>query len=167
MKRFLIILAWVAFAVLLSTASWAEDPMETAVKKFIDLFVKLKPIVYVCGAFGLLSIATAAFFGKMDWSRLTFVGLALMFLAMAGAIVDYLIGNEQANINGQSFATLLGDTDPTTTDTQAMLGGNPPLAPGQLPGLGPDVPGIFKDMPIYIVTPPAPPSPLDPYKNNP
>ena len=115
MKRFLIIFAWVAFAVLLSTASWAEDPMTTAVKQFAKLFVQLKPIVYVCGAFGLLSIAVAAFFGKMDWSRLTFVGLALTTLAMTGAIVDYMIGNEEAKIDW-SFAATLEDTDPLQAD---------------------------------------------------
>ena len=154
MKRFLKIFVWVAFAIFISTASWAEDPMTTAVKRFAELFVELKPIVYVCGAFGLMSIAVAAFFGKMDWSRLTFVGLALTFLALAGAIVDYLIGNQQAQVDGQSFATLLKDTDPRTAD-HADIAPEFLLWPSPLPRPSEDKPWYV--MPIYV--PPTPVSP--------
>ena len=106
------------FILLLFVVLWAcpafakANAIVRAVEQYKELFLNLKPLVYVCGAFGLMSISCAAFFGKMDWSRLTFIGIALLFLSMAGAIVDYLINNngQEFKIDNKSFAEALDKT---------------------------------------------------------
>ena len=113
MKSCLKILLWMAVAVLFTTIAWAQEPdnaaIDEAVNEWIALFKQLKPFIYICGAFGLLSIACAAFFGKMDWSRLTFIGIALLFVAGTGMIIDYLISSDAGKID-ISFKTELEDS---------------------------------------------------------
>lgn len=113
MKKSLLLIL-LLFVVMWACPAFAKtNAIVRAVQQYKDLFLNLKPLVYICGAFGLMSIACAGFFGKMDWSRLTFVGIALLFLSMAGAIVDYLVNSngEEFQIDGKSFAEALDKAD--------------------------------------------------------
>ncbi|MBP5160883.1 MAG: TrbC/VirB2 family protein [Alphaproteobacteria bacterium] len=122
MKRYLSIFFYSFCCVALwATAALASSPLMDAINKYADIFIDLKPLVYICGAFGIMAVACAAFFGKMDWLRLAFIGIALMFLSLAGAIVDYLIDDDSLFDGGQSFASKL---DSNSKDPLTMGGGS-------------------------------------------
>ena len=122
MKRYLSIFFYSFCCVALwATAALASSPLMDAINKYADIFIDLKPLVYICGAFGIMAVACAAFFGKMDWLRLAFIGIALMFLSLAGAIVDYLIDDDSLFDGGKSFASKL---DGNSKDPLTMGGGS-------------------------------------------
>ena len=134
MKRYLSIFFYSFCCVALwATAALASSPVMDAVNKYANIFIELKPLVYICGAFGIMAVACAAFFGKMDWLRLAFIGIALMFLSLAGAIVDYLIDDESLFDGGQSFASKL---DGNNKDDPLTLRRNPDADGGDNSGSG-------------------------------
>ncbi len=103
-KMFVLCSLALVFTVLLADASFAEDSvMQTGMKKALQLFVHIKTIIFVVGAFGLIGIAFQAIFGKVKWTWFAGLAVGLAILAAAGAIVNYATG-------GNIDSTQTGDT---------------------------------------------------------
>lgn len=78
-------------------ATGAKDLMGTAQRKGVAVFKSVKTIIFVVGGFGLVAIAFAAIFGKVDWKKFASLAVGLAILAAASAIVEYATGdNTQA-----------------------------------------------------------------------
>lgn len=93
------------FTAVLADASYAESVMETGMKKALVLFVHIKTIIFVVGAFGLIGIAFQAIFGKVKWTWFAGLAVGLAILAAAGAIVNYATGgNINAGQTGDTFS---------------------------------------------------------------
>lgn len=67
----------------------AQSVMGIAAKKALQAFQATRTIVFIVGGFGLVGIACAAIFGKMNWKWFAFLAVGLAILAAAGSIVDY------------------------------------------------------------------------------
>ena len=93
------------FTVLFANASFAEDSvMQTGMDKALRLFVHIKTIIFVVGAFGLIGIAFQAIFGKVKWTWFAGLAVGLAILAAAGAIVNYATGgNITSGQTGDTF----------------------------------------------------------------
>ena len=63
--------------------------MGVAATKALDAFAATRTIVFIVGGFGLVGIACAAIFGKMNWKWFAFLAVGLAILAAAGSIVEY------------------------------------------------------------------------------
>lgn len=93
--------------VLFADASFAagESVMQTGLNKALQLFVHIKTIVFVVGAFGLVGIAFQAIFGKVKWTWFAGLAVGLAILAAAGSIVNYATGgNISSNNTLDSFS---------------------------------------------------------------
>ena len=93
------------FTVLFADASFADNSvMETGLGKALQLFVHIKTIIFVVGAFGLVGIAFQAIFGKVKWTWFAGLAVGLAILAAAGSIVNYATGgNISSNNTGDTF----------------------------------------------------------------
>lgn len=80
--------------------------MGTAKTKATDVFSSVKTIVFVVGGFGLVALAWAAIFGKVNWKHLAALAVGLAILAAASAIVEYATGSKEATSEG--FNTTFG-----------------------------------------------------------
>ena len=67
----------------------SSSVMGIAANKALDTFAAVRTIVFIVGGFGLVGIACAAIFGKMNWKWFAFLAIGLAILAAAGAIVEY------------------------------------------------------------------------------
>lgn len=67
----------------------SNSVLGVAAGKALDVFKATRTIVFIVGGFGLVGIACAAIFGKMQWKWFAFLAIGLAILAAAGAIVNY------------------------------------------------------------------------------
>lgn len=98
-----------AFLSLMSGNAIAADDtiMDTAAKKVGNVFRSVKTIVYILGGFGLVGLAWAAIFKKVDFKWLAALATGLAILAAASAIVEYATGSSVATDKlGTSFGNL-------------------------------------------------------------
>ena len=72
----------------------AQDIMTTAKDKARDVFTSVRDIMYVLGGFGLVAMAFAALSGKIKWTWVASIAVALAILAAANAIVKYATGED-------------------------------------------------------------------------
>lgn len=77
-------------------SSGSTDLMGVAQNKGIAVFKSVKTIIFVVGGFGLVAIAFAAIFGKVDWKKFASLAVGLAILAAASAIVEYATGDTNA-----------------------------------------------------------------------
>lgn len=77
-------------------SSGGTDLMGVAQNKGIAVFKSVKTIIFVVGGFGLVAIAFAAIFGKVDWKKFASLAVGLAILAAASAIVEYATGDTKA-----------------------------------------------------------------------
>ena len=83
--------ALVAFVAMTSNAC-AASVMETAVNKLGIVFTNVRTIVFLLGGFGLVGVAFAAIFGKVNWKWFAGLAVGLAVLAAASAVVKYSAG---------------------------------------------------------------------------
>lgn len=81
--------------------------METATNKTVKVFQSVKTIIFVLGGFGLVALAWAAIFGKINWKWLAALATGLAILAAASSIVEYATGDTAATTAG--LDTTFGD----------------------------------------------------------
>ena len=67
--------------------------MGLAQDKALNTFQAVKTIIFVVGGFGLVGIAFAAIFGKVNWKWFAGLAVGLAILAAAGSIVNYATGD--------------------------------------------------------------------------
>ncbi len=72
--------------------------MTTAKNKATNVFASVKTIIFVVGGFGLVGLAFAAIFGKVNWKWFASLAVGLAILAAAGAIIDYSTGAGEIGI---------------------------------------------------------------------
>jgi type IV secretory pathway VirB2 component (pilin) len=80
----------------------ADTVMDTAKTKAINVFVAVKTILFIVGGFGLVGIAFAAIFGKLNWKWFAALAVGLAIVAAAGSIVNYATGD--TNMTGTAFS---------------------------------------------------------------
>lgn len=71
----------------------STDLMGIAQNKASAVFQEVKTIIFIVGGFGLVGLAFAAVFGKVDWKWFASLAVGLAILAAAGAIVNYATGD--------------------------------------------------------------------------
>lgn len=88
--------------------------MYVAATKTLQLFQASRTILFIVGGFGLIGIAFAAIFGKMNWKWFAALAIGLAIVAAAGAIVDYATTTTDTNMTG---GTLTGGNTETNWGT--------------------------------------------------
>lgn len=91
--------------------------MGIAASKALNAFSAVRTIIFIVGGFGLVGIAFAAIFGKMQWKWFAALAVGLAILAAAGSIVNYATTNEVQTTNSftSGFSQTIGGN--TTGDT--------------------------------------------------
>ena len=98
MKKLFSILAWslVIGTLCFAGSAMADDPVETSevwttvTDRVLDVFQNSRRIIFIIGGFGLIGIAFAAIFGKVNWKWFAGLCVGLGIVAIAGLIVDYV-----------------------------------------------------------------------------
>ena len=78
--------------------------MGTATTKAQNVFKSVKTIIFIVGGFGLVGVAWAAIWGKMQWKWFGALAVGLAIVAAAGSIIDYATGAGEQGL-GDSFST--------------------------------------------------------------
>ena len=91
----------VAMFGLIDTA--AASVMGTAANKALDAFKATRTIIFIVGGFGLVGIAFAAIFGKMQWKWFAALAVGLGILAAAGSVVVDVVKDDAIIKLIQSF----------------------------------------------------------------
>ena len=71
-----------------------SDPFNVVIGNLIDLFINVKKIVFILGGFGLIAVSIGAIFGKIAWKWYVGLMMGLVVVAIAGSIIDYIVGDE-------------------------------------------------------------------------
>lgn len=75
-------------------ASGTQSVAGIAAGKTLAAFQAVRTIVFIVGGFGLVGIACAAIFGKMNWKWFAFLAVGLAILAAAGKIVEFATSSQ-------------------------------------------------------------------------
>lgn len=87
------------FVLAMGDASAADSVAVVAQKKALNVFRTVKTIMFIVGGFGLVGLAFAAVFGKLNWKWFAALAVGLAILAAAGSIIEYATGD--ANFQSQ------------------------------------------------------------------
>lgn len=79
-----------------ASAQTKASVMKLSQQKALNTFQAVKTIIFVVGGFGLVGIAFAAIFGKVNWKWFAGLAVGLAILAAAGSIVNYATGDSDA-----------------------------------------------------------------------
>ncbi len=89
-----------ASAQVAGTSASGSTIMQTAQNKTVSVFSSVKTIIFIIGGFGLVGLAWAAIFGKVNWKWLSALAVGLAILAAASSIVEYATGSTEATTAG-------------------------------------------------------------------
>ena len=82
-----------------SGTAWADDGIFSELtEKGAEIFTGMRDIVYVVAGFGIIGVAVGGFFGNLNWKWLSAIIIGLVVLAVTGAFVKYVTGEEIQNI---------------------------------------------------------------------
>ncbi|MBP3346094.1 MAG: hypothetical protein J6L86_03570 [Alphaproteobacteria bacterium] len=85
--------------VLVSGTALADDGLFSELTaKGAEIFTGMRDIVYVVAGFGIIGVAVGGFFGNLNWKWLSAIIIGLVVLAVTGAFVKYVTGEEVQNI---------------------------------------------------------------------
>lgn len=99
-------LAFVFTMALTGDASAQNSIAATAQQKALNVFQNVKTMIFIVGGFGLVGLAFAAVFGKLNWKWFASLAVGLAILAAAGSLIQYATGSNESNIGEAGF----GDT---------------------------------------------------------
>lgn len=68
--------------------------MSKASTKVSNVFEAVRTIIFILGGFGLVGVAFAAIFGKVNWKWFAALAVGLAILAAANAVVQYAAGSQ-------------------------------------------------------------------------
>ena len=96
MKKLSKVLAIAGVASVVASDVFAADTsaLDTITSKAASVFAGVRKVVFVIGGFGLIGLAMAAIFGKIQWKWFGALAVGLVILAIAGSIVEYVAGNK-------------------------------------------------------------------------
>lgn len=80
------------------TAMAADGLFSELTAKGAEIFTGMRDIVYVVAGFGIIGVAVGGFFGNLNWKWLSAIIIGLVVLAVTGAFVKYVTGEEVQNI---------------------------------------------------------------------
>lgn len=66
--------------------------VDSLVKRMVILFQSVRTIIFVIGGFGLIGLAMGAIFGNIDWKWVGALAFGLFIVAIAGSIIETIIG---------------------------------------------------------------------------
>ena len=92
------------FAFTGDAAAQSGSVMELGKTKALNVFTSVKTIIFIVGGFGLVGIAFAAIFGKVNWKWFAALAVGLAILAAAGSIVNYATGENMSGF-GDTFSS--------------------------------------------------------------
>lgn len=81
-----------AFVITLSFAgnAFAASFFDTTMAKLLSVFIDVKNTVFIIGGFGLVAVAFAAIFGKVNWKWFAGLAAGLAILAAASMAIEYV-----------------------------------------------------------------------------
>lgn len=79
------------------------DLMTKASEKVSNVFENVRNIIFILGGFGLVGVAFAAVFGKINWKWFAALAVGLAILAAANAIVQYAAGSKASTGVSDTF----------------------------------------------------------------
>ena len=81
--------------------------VQVAQDKALNVFRSVKTIMFIVGGFGLVGLAFAAVFGKLNWKWFAALAVGLAILAAAGSIIEYATGDSKNDNTkfGDTFTT--------------------------------------------------------------
>ena len=88
-------LAFVSILAMSGNAFAQSDIVGLAQSKATNVFKAVKTIIFIVGGFGLVGIAFAAIFGKINFKWFAALAVGLAILAAAGSIVEYATGSSE------------------------------------------------------------------------
>ncbi len=94
----MVLILAMAFVSDASAAADGNTLMDTAKTKAKSVFTSVKTIIFIVGGFGLVGLAWAAIFGKVNWKWFASLAVGLAILAAAGSIVEYATGSRDAGL---------------------------------------------------------------------
>lgn len=104
-KNFWTMLA-IAFVITLSftgEAAAQQTFFSITKNKLLTLFVNVKNTVFIIGGFGLVAVAFAAIFGKINWKWFAGLAAGLAILAAASMAIEYVTAGNQTQNMGDTF----------------------------------------------------------------
>ena len=106
MKKLFSVLAWslvvgvFCFAGSAMAAHGGESESWTVVfDKVTEVFQNSRRLIFIIGGFGLIGLAFAAIFGKVQWKWFAGLCVGLGIVAIAGMIVDYVTEDDTGDRN--------------------------------------------------------------------
>ncbi|NCB49260.1 MAG: hypothetical protein EOM53_01080 [Alphaproteobacteria bacterium] len=93
----------------LGTLSFFGNPFRVLLEKGAEIFVQIRTFAFILSAFGLVSFSINALFGNINWQWFSGIILSLMFAALLGALVDFLLKDSLPS-ESESLQTQLQDT---------------------------------------------------------
>lgn len=97
---FVLVLAMAGDASAAGTSTSGATIMQTAQQKATSVFSSVKTIIFIIGGFGLVGLAWAAIFGKVNWKWFASLAVGLAILAAASSVVEYATGSTEATTAG-------------------------------------------------------------------
>ncbi len=97
---FVLVLASVGDAAAVNSGTSGSTIMQTAQQKATSVFSSVKTIIFIVGGFGLVGLAWAAIFGKVNWKWFASLAVGLAILAAASSVVEYATGSTEATTAG-------------------------------------------------------------------
>ncbi len=89
-----------------SEAAAGSSIMEHASEKARNVFSSVKTIIFIVGGFGLIGVAWAAIWGKMQWKWFAAIAVGLAIVAAAASIIEYATGDITGlSASGDTFGT--------------------------------------------------------------
>ena len=81
----------------------AQTFFTTTKTKLLNLFVNVKNVVFIIGGFGLVAVAFAAIFGKINWKWFAGLAAGLAILAAASMAIEWVTAGGQTQAMGDTF----------------------------------------------------------------
>lgn len=80
-----------------------QSLMSKASMKVSNVFEAVRTIIFILGGFGLVGVAFAAIFGKVNWKWFAALAVGLAILAAANAVVQYAAGSQSGTGVADTF----------------------------------------------------------------
>ena len=101
MKKLSKVLAVAGVASMVASDAFAQGgALDKILTKTGTIFSGVRKIVFVVGGFGLIGLAMAAIFGKIQWKWFGALAVGLVILAIAGSVVQYVTGSNELTSKG-------------------------------------------------------------------
>ena len=89
--------------------AFAASFFDTTKSKLLAVFFDVKNTVFIIGGFGLVAVAFAAIFGKINWKWFAGLAAGLAILAAASMAIEYVVGSS-VTADSVEYGSGMGDT---------------------------------------------------------